>query len=289
MKTLSEVYLQGRKILEKSNNPCAAFDAMCIFKFCFNMDRQNLILNGKGPASNEGCTKFFELINERANKRPLQYIIGEWEFMGSLFKVGEGVLIPREDTETLVNECLERIKDTLSPHIADLCSGSGAVAISIAKARKDALVIAIELSEVAYSYLLKNIELNNIKNVIPLKADILKADDIMSSLQVDKFDSIVSNPPYLTKSDMECLQDEVKREPSMALFGGNDGLYFYNEIPKLWSPYLKNGGSLCVEFGINQENDIENIFRNYGFSNINKEKDINGIYRALSALKNPHQ
>ena len=283
--TLDETYRKGKEILCDANIDSPAFDCMCIFKHCFNIDRQNLIINSNHEACPKSCKTFFKLINERASKRPLQYILGSWEFMGNNFMVGEGVLIPREDTETLVYECLDRIKNIKSPIVVDLCSGSGAVAISIAKKKYDATVFAIELSDKAYQYLCNNIKLNSCNNVKPIHADILNSKQIIDLENIPQIDAIVSNPPYIPKKDIAFLQDEVKKEPLMALDGGSDGLDFYKIISNYWIPYLKADGSLCVEFGIHQEKDVAMIFSQAGLSNIKKVKDFNGIYRALSAVK----
>lgn len=280
---LKEVYFEGKKILEESKISSFSFDTMCIFELCFGLSRQDLILNGDKDAPKSSCGKFFELIHERANKRPLQYILGYWEFMGLRFKVGEGVLIPREDTQAVVDECLKRIEGVACPTIIDLCAGSGTISLAVAKERKDATVKSIELSTKAYDYLCQNIKINNIKNVVPINADISNAESIMAKLNILGVDSIVSNPPYIKKDDIDLLQDEVKNEPVMALDGGNDGLNFYRIIERKWLPYLKEGGSLCVEFGINQENDVAEIFKS--LHDIKKIKDFNGVYRAMSALK----
>ena len=283
--TLEQAYQKGKKLLYDTNIDSPAFDCMCIFEHCFHIDRQKLIINANKTACPETCKTFFELINERTSRRPLQYILGSWEFMGNNFKVGEGVLIPREDTETLVYECLDRIKNIESPAVIDLCSGSGAIAVSIAKKRPDATVFAVELSDKAYPYLCENIALNNCDNVNPINANIINSRQIIDFFNISQVDAIVSNPPYIPKKDIESLQEEVKNEPAMALDGGNDGLDFYKIIPKNWISYLKLGGFLCVEFGIHQEDDVETIFKQANLSDIKKIKDFNGIYRVLSAVK----
>lgn len=282
---LNEVYKKGKQILIDTNNESAEFDAMCIFELCFNINKQKLILNGYNEALKKDCDKFFDYINQRAEKRPLQYILKNWNFMDLIFEVGEGVLIPREETGVLVDECLKKIQNKESPIIFDLCAGSGAVSISIADKRNDAKVFAIELSDIAYSYLCKNIKINKVDNVIALKYNILEVSALMQKLKIEKIDAIVSNPPYIPHDDLYNLQEEVKREPIMALDGGKDGLDFYRDISKLWIPYLKNDGLICVELGINQETDVFKIFNSYGLEDIKKTKDINGIYRVISAVK----
>ncbi len=230
--TLNEVYLQGKKILSEAGCDAPAFDAMRIFEMCFGLSRQAVILKRNALADEVKAAKFFELIRQRATGRPLQYILGYWSFMGNEFKVGEGVLVPRDDTEVLVIATLECIKDVNAPRILDLCAGPGTIAITIAKQRPNATVVAVELSEMALSYLKENIALNGVKNVIPVQFDVLLGAD---SFEYDDFDIIVSNPPYISTSDLKDLQLEVQKEPQMALDGGEDGLIFYRAIARDWT------------------------------------------------------
>ena len=280
--TLNEIYLQGKNILSEAGCDAPAFDAMRIFEMCFNLTRQDIILLRDAFANETDASKFFELIRQRASGRPLQYILGRWNFMGNEFKVGEGVLIPRDDTEVLVNATLECVKDVNEPRILDLCTGPGTIAITLAKQRPDATVVAVELSEVAFSYLEKNIRLNDVKNVTPVQFDVLLGYD---SFEYDNFDIIVSNPPYIPTSDLNGLQLEVQNEPQMALDGGNDGLKFYRAIAKDWIKWLKNDGHICVEVGQGQAQDVNAIFENVGLSNITIKLDLNKMERVVQAKK----
>ena len=214
------------------------------------------------------------LINRRLKGEPLQYVLGKWGFYKGEFLVGEGVLIPRQDTETLVETAVEFLKGKENPRVIDLCSGSGCVAISIATDYPKAEVIACEKYEKAYSFLEKNIEFNKTQNVKPLLLDITKET-------LEGADLIVSNPPYITKEDMENLQSEVKREPETALYGGEDGLYFYRVIAKTWSPLLKKGGMLALEIGIGQEESVKDLLKKAGLKNIGTKKDLCGVQRVV--------
>ncbi len=214
------------------------------------------------------------LINRRLKGEPLQYILGKWGFYKGEFLVGEGVLIPRQDTETLVETAVEFLKDRKSPTVIDLCSGSGCVAISIATDYPEAQVIACEKYEKAYSFLEKNIKLNNTKNVKPMLLDITEES-------FGEADLIVSNPPYITKKDMEVLQSEVLKEPETALYGGEDGLYFYRVIAEKWSPLLKKGGMLALEIGIGQEESVKELLKKAGLKNIGTKKDLCGVQRVV--------
>lgn len=278
--TLNEVYLTGKNILIKAGIENPAFDAMCIFEFCFKLNRQDIILYRNKTADSKQEKAFLDLIQQRSNGRPLQYILGEWSFMDLKFNVGEGVLIPRDDTEVLVNATLNLIKNIKNPKILDLCSGSGAIALSLAYNRPDADIKAIELSDIALKYLNKNIELNNINNVVALKSNVLTEN--VKNKFID-FDIIVSNPPYIPTDDIENLQKEVKNEPVMALDGGNDGLDFYKVIAAKWKVALKKNGYMCFEIGIGQSIDVVNILKNKDAKEIEIIKDLNGINRVITA------
>ncbi len=278
--TLKEIYIKGKAILKNACIEDFTFDTMCIFEHCFGVNRLELINKGNDLTTKEKEEEFFNLINQRVNRRPLQYIIGESNFMGNKFMVSEGVLIPRDDTEVLVREVINILGDTPSPKILDLCSGSGAIAISLAKLIKGSEVIALELSEKAYFYLNKNIELNGTNNVKPLILDVLKKNE--EDKIEGNFDVIVSNPPYIKTQEIETLQEEVRREPHIALDGGTDGLVFYRAIRDLWANKLKRRGSICVEVGIGQSKDVINIFSKLNPVSIYSLKDINNIDRVVS-------
>lgn len=280
--TLTQVYLQGNRLLTRAKVDSPAFDAMCIFKFCLGFDRQGLILHGNDIADEKKSARFFELIYQRAKGRPLQYILGSWEFMGIEFKVGEGVLIPRGDTEVLVSEVLALTKDIKKPKILDLCAGPGTIAITLAKFRVDASVFAVELSEVALRYLQKNINLNAVENITPLRFDVLFDAD---KFNFNEFDIIVSNPPYIATSELKSLKKEVLNEPQMALDGGSDGLMFYRAIAENWVKFLRRGGYLCVEVGIGQALAVADIFKAAGLDNIEVIRDLSGIDRVVIAKK----
>ena len=199
---------------------------------------------------------------------PLQYVIGKWDFYESEFYVGEGVLIPRPETEELVEKAVDIIKGVDKPVIVDLCSGSGCIGISLAKKFPNATVYCIEKSKEAFRYLIKNSE--DIKNVVAINADI---SECFKDLDIKKADLIVSNPPYIRSSELETLQDEVKAEPVMALDGGADGLDFYRIINDKWYSLIKDNGYLLLEIGNEQGKDIKEVL-----SNFNKTEVIKDIY-----------
>lgn len=215
--------------------------------------------------------------NRRLEHYPLQYLLGGWEFYGLYFHVGEGVLIPRADTETLVDTVLQYGHLPQSATIVDLCTGSGCVALALQSQRKNDHVCGIEKSEIALAYAQKNAAYHRMPVDFRL-ADVLDPQTTVDYVNVDV---IVSNPPYLTEEDMRRLQEEVRYEPQMALAGGTDGLLFYRQITALWKPSLKAGGMLAFEVGIHQAEAVKEILRVHGFVHIGTVPDLCGIQRVV--------
>lgn len=223
------------------------------------------------------------MIAQRLTGRPLQYILGKWDFYGREFYVGEGVLIPRADTETLIEVVLDFAgKKAEKPlRVLDICSGSGCVAITLKLELNDALVWGIEKSEKAYDYAMKNREAHG------ARLELISADALTFDVADwdGFFDIIVSNPPYLTDEDMKNLQKEVSFEPEMALAGGEDGLYFYRALTKRYSSCLKKGGLICYEIGVGQEQEVAKIMQNNCLTPYCFSKDICGIIRVVQGVK----
>ena len=220
-----------------------------------------------------------KIINRRKKGEPLQYILGKWWFYEGEFFVGKGVLVPRQDTETLVDTALEKLQAKNNLSIADLCAGSGAIAISVAAKLPDSTVTAVEKYKKAFSFLKKNILHNKTPNVKAVKADVLKKP-------FGLYDMILSNPPYVTRDEMKGLSREVKREPKTALLGGNDGLLFYRAISKNWKASLKKGGILMFEIGATQAESVAEILKNEGFEHIEVVKDFGGNQRVVFGTLN---
>lgn len=226
-------------------------------------------------------TAALEMLGRRVSGYPLQYILGEWEFFGLPFEVGEGVLIPRQDTEALVELArdilLERAPEERCT--ADLCAGSGCVGIALAKLY-GARVRSIELSETAFVYLERNIALNGVGDrVTAVLGDVLDEQSAQG-----EYDLIAANPPYLDDTDMKNLQPEVTHEPKMALYGGTDGLEFYRKMIRVWTGRLKRGGAFAVEIGMGQERGVIEIFAENGIK-ADSIKDMRGIYRVVYGVK----
>lgn len=234
----------------------------------------------EGDADEETCKLVVNMLSRRVAGEPLQYILGEWEFFGLPFKVGEGVLVPRQDTETLVETAIRICEGIFKPKILDLCSGSGCVPIAIESMLPNAELYAIEYSDKAFSYLKENIKLNGSN----LKAFCTDALDESLIENFPKLDMITANPPYLTKQEMLNRDKSVLYEPPEALYGGNDGLCFYRALTRIWKNALKENGALVYEIGYAQADAVAKILLDNGFSNIKIVKDLAGKDRVVCGI-----
>ena len=277
--TLEEVYRTAcQSCKEKAQESSCAFDVSLLFEHVMGISRYRLPLVGQDPADADKTARFLELCSRYANGYPLQYLIGEWEFFGLPFKVGEGVLIPRPDTEILVETALGLLKNRKNPVVADLCAGSGCIAAAIAHRRPDAKVFALELSEAAFPYLLQNIKRNHVQ-VQAIHCDVFAPPELPA------LDLAVSNPPYITQSEMKALQKQVTFEPEMALFGGEDGYDFYRRLPSIYHSLLKPDGALALETGHLQAQAVSELLADAGYGKIGIHKDLAGIERVVFGHK----
>ena len=273
--TANESYRVLCRELEKiSESP--SFEAFELLAGCAGLSRTQ-VLTGSSGLSDEQIRTIDAALLRRLNGEPLQYILGEWTFYGRPFSVGEGVLIPRADTETLVEAALSLASVVEKPQIADLCAGSGCIAVTLARELSGASVDAFEKSEEAFSYLTRNIARHGAA-VRPFLFDVCASS-------AGLYDMIVSNPPYLSGEDMAHLQREVSFEPSMALAGGADGLDFYRIITRRWKSNLKNGGALLYEVGAGQADSVSAILSENGFADICTWRDLCGIIRVVGGIK----
>lgn len=274
--TVNEIYQSGLKLLENNNIENSKFEAQSLLQKAFSLDRVGFIIH-KTDKADENCShNFLNFIEKRISGEPLQYILGEWSFMGFDFKVGRGVLIPRDDTEVVVNLCIDFLENRTDKKTVDLCSGSGAIAVALDKI-SGAKVTAVEIDETAFSYLETNVKENN-SSVKPVMADALKICDTFADGELDL---IVSNPPYIKSADIETLQKEVQLEPRLALDGGEDGCDFYREIVSRWSRKLKKGGALAFELGEGQADAVKALMTEQGFSDFKISLDFGGVQRAI--------
>lgn len=234
---------------------CGDFEALCIFNDLLGLTKGKILLSEE-QATDEQESLVKDAIFKRENGEPLQYILGKWDFYDLTFMVGEGVLIPRPETELLVDFALDKLKNVNKPVIYDLCAGTGCIGLTVASHRKDATVYLLEKEEKAFNYLKKNKELLKLDNAILLHGDLFNFD--FSSLPV--CDLLLSNPPYINTNEIKELQKEVLYEPVTALDGGTDGLDFYRCIANRCVNKVRKDGFCAFECGEQQSEAIIEIF-----------------------------
>ncbi|MBQ8133241.1 MAG: peptide chain release factor N(5)-glutamine methyltransferase [Clostridia bacterium] len=283
--TYGEIYKKAVGILTDSGCNSPDYDVRCLLEYHFALDRMSFLRERNSIADSRKETDFFRDIQKRAEGYPLQYLLKGWSFMDCELSVGEGVLIPRDDTEVCVRECMRLIdeKGMTKPVIIDLCSGSGAIAIALAKKYPQAHIFAVEFSKRSYEFLCENIDRNETRNVTALNKDVFEG---YIEYEDGYFDVIISNPPYIRTAEIPALQKEVQFEPQMALDGGEDGLEFYRVISEKWLPKLKSGGIVSVEIGEEQGEAVSSMLRMAGIENIQVLKDLGGLDRTIAGQKN---
>lgn len=277
---IKDILLNGIKILKENNIEDANMKSKIILADLLGKNKEYLISHDEEEIEDGLNRIFLEKIERLKNHEPLQYIINKQEFMGFEFYVDENVLIPQPDTENLVEEVIlisdkSRKSVRKELRILDLCTGSGAIAISLSKLIKNALIYASDISKDALKIAEENSSRNS-ANVLFFESDLF---DGISNLY--KFDIIVSNPPYIEKSVIETLSEEVKKEPIIALDGGEDGLEFYRKISSTAKEYLKENGYIAFEIGYNQKLAVMQILKENGYKNIYSRKDLGGNDRIV--------
>ena len=279
--TAGEAYRAGRKLLEQSGCDAPSFDADCLFEKAFGMSRQGRIINSAAEAEEEKTQAYLSLAQQRAEGRPLQYLLGEWPFFGMTLSVGEGVLIPREETELLVREAARLLSGKETPAILDLCSGTGAVALALAGLFPGARVTAAEKYDAAFSYLKQNTARTGRGNVTAVQLDLF---DRAAAARFPEQDLIVCNPPYIRSGEIPGLQAEVRREPREALDGGADGLDFYRALAELWLPRLLPDGAVAAEIGEDQAEAVRGIFAER-LTDLRTLRDFSDLPRVVSGRR----
>ncbi|MGN0374969.1 MAG: peptide chain release factor N(5)-glutamine methyltransferase [Butyrivibrio sp.] len=251
----------------------ASNDARILFEQAFSMSRTEYLVHAMEEAD-AGCTEAFDaLIKQRALRKPLQYITGKAYFMGLEFNVDSRVLIPRFDTEILVEEALKYIKP--GDEILDMCTGSGCIGISLGVLGKNCRVDCADISRDALYVARSNIALNAAENVTLIESDMFSDID-------KKYDQIVSNPPYIKSSTVDTLMPEVLQyEPRLALDGTKDGLFFYRILAEKGPDFLKNGGLLMMEIGYDQAGDVVSLLQKNHFTDIKVIRDLAGLDRVV--------
>ena len=279
--------------LEKNNISESKLIAEIVFSYVLEIDRMMLFTKYRNEIEDEKIEKIRYFIKKIGQEKfPVQYLLNEQEFFGRKFYVDKGVLIPRQDTEILVEKAIEILKDdTLKKNISeknsknrkkilDIGAGSGIIGISVALEIKDSYVLGIDISEKALETSEKNKEILNVKNIKFLKSNLFE------NIEFKEFDMIISNPPYISFNEVGIMSDDtLLHEPSDALFAENDGLYFYYEICQNALDYLADSGYLLFEIGYKQGNNVTEIMTSSGFKNVEVIKDLTGLDRVVVGQK----
>ena len=278
-KTIEELINTGTKTLKDSGIDTARLDSELLLGNVIDKERLYLITHKEETVSKEQCAKFFDMIEKRRKKMPVKYILNKCEFMGIDLHVEEGVLIPRDDTELLVDEVLKNIKEDSEMQVCDLCCGSGAIGISLAYLRKNIKVYVLDYYPIPEKVTLINIKKHNLQDRVSfIKSDLLQVPIGNSK----KYDIIVSNPPYIEEEEIGKLMDDVQKyEPHTALSGGTDGLDFYRKIENQSSEVLNENGILAFEIGYNQGEAVKSLMEENNFKDVNVIKDFASLDRIV--------
>lgn len=281
-KTIADALREGKQRLKAAGKEAWAFEAELLMEKAAGLNRTALFLRGEEGLSTEALAAYEGYLSERELGRPTQYILGEWEFMGLPFSVGEGVLIPRGDTEVLVETVLEKQQSEGFMSILDIGTGSGCIPVSLGRYGKFTNILAVDVSAKALTYARKNAEKNNI-HVDFYESDLFAG---VPGEWKGRLEAIVSNPPYIPKKDLDGLMTEVRdHEPMNALDGGEDGLDFYRVIVEQAKEWLADGGWLFFEIGYDQGEALLSLLREFGYTESKLKQDLAGLDRVVFARK----
>ena len=278
-KTNNELYLMARNALKKAGVEAYTLEARLIAAHACGKTKEAFLRDLTLYSSNECEQRVNELIERRLNGEPMAYVTGEWEFFGLPMEVTPDVLIPRSDTEVLVETALHALVGRkMDARILDLCSGSGCIGCALAHEMPAARVVQVDISDAALEISRRNARRNRLNRVIALKADALK----MPPMSIGTFDLIVSNPPYVPSFEILTLDSSVRDfEPLGALDGGEDGLMFYRSIIRYWRHVLRPGGWLMFEVGEDQADAVLAMMRDAELQNLYAVEDTQGIKRVV--------
>lgn len=280
--TYNNLYLDIRQQLRKAGIEAATLEARELVCFGTGKSRDELTRDGGLYASPELERRVRDLVDRHLAGEPVAYLIGEWEFYGLPLDISESVLIPRPDTEVLVDRALACIKTLDEPRVLDLCAGSGCIGLAIAKNAPGCHAVLGELDEGALRVCRQNIRRNDLSDrVAPLQVNAMAAPP----RQLGTYDCILCNPPYIPTGDIAGLDVSVRDfEPHDALDGGEDGLDFYRAVSSLWREALHTGGMLFFEVGIGQADNVLRIMRSFGFGDLEITPDPAGIPRVVQGV-----
>ncbi len=271
--------------LTKHGSDSPRLDAEVLLAFARNCERIRLYTNYQDEVTEPQRTLMRSLVQRRAKAEPVAYLVGKREFFGLDFLVDRNVLVPRPDTETLVMELVDEAQKIASPSILDLCTGSGCIAIATAAHYSKASFLATDISAAALEIARKNAETNRVSD----KIQFLQSDCFAEIPADTAFDMIVSNPPYIPDAEIELLEADVRQhEPRLALSGGADGLDFYRRIIQEAPSYLKEAGTLMLEFSPEQESALKELFETSGkYTDVRVKADLAGRARVIISKKLP--
>ena len=273
--TIQQLYEWGRKSLEEAGVPDSGVDARLLLEFACQISRSDLFVHGDRVPETQQEETYRGMIQKRSQRIPLQHLTGEQDFMGLTFRVNENVLIPRQDTEILVEEILKDMHGGM--RILDICTGSGCILISLLNYSNECQGVGVDLSKEALE-----VARENAATLIPEENCVFMESDLLEKVE-GKFDVVVSNPPYIASDVIETLMPEVREhEPRMALDGREDGLYFYRRIIKESQPFLNGGAKMFFEIGYDQGEAVRNMMEESGFLEVNVMKDYAGLDRVVS-------
>lgn len=278
--TLQTIYREGKEQLEAAGVPDADLDAWYLLEFVTGISKARYYGNPEAGIDEREALKYRDVIRQRAERIPLQHITGEQEFMGFSFQVDEHVLIPRQDTETLVEEALEVLKPKMK--ILDLCTGSGCILLSLLKLGEKRGIAGLKGTGTDISReALKVAEENGRRLEIPEDRVAWVRGDLFENLE-GPFDLLVSNPPYIPSGELSGLQEEVRlHDPALALDGHEDGLYFYRRIAAEAGKYLRDGAYLMLEIGWDQGEAVSTLLEVAGYREVKVKKDLSGNDRVV--------
>ncbi len=293
--TYQECYQKGRLTLEEAGIEEAALDARLLLEHICHTNRNDLLVHGERLVEEKQENDYFALIEKRARRIPLQHLTGVQDFMGLEFAVNEHVLIPRQDTEILVEEVLKELHDGM--RLLDMCTGSGCILLSLLHYSNDCQGVGVDISKDALKVARLNAErILGEEKVAKLNAEcIVEMENTVGQIQLlesnlfeqveGKFDFIVSNPPYIESAVVDTLMPEVRdHEPRLALDGMEDGLFFYRKIVEESRDYLLSGGMLYFEIGYNQAEAVSGLMRDAGFKEVKVIKDFAGLDRVVYGI-----
>lgn len=277
--TIFEAYNNTKKRLAAVGIEDSVFEAKAIIRHITGLSNNEILTNYMNNLTEFQENNLTAIMRQREIRYPLQYILGKWGFYKYKFNVGVGVLIPRNDTEILVETASEFLKEKQNPQVLDLCAGSGCIGISLAKDYPDSAVVMVEKFPEAARYIEQNVKLNEAYNTLLIMGDVLEGDGS------GEYDLIVSNPPYIPETELSFMNEETKFEPETALLCDGDGLLFYRTISEKYKNSLKDGGMLAFEVGFRQADAVSEILNQNGYKEIKKIKDYNGTERVVCAIK----